>query len=259
MGRYRWSQTVLLFPDAPRGPGGRMRRRERAGTTVPADMGRCRLSQPVPLFPDAPRGPRGRIQRERRVVTTVSDCEGHRREDRVRAHVKSQCLDADMGRCRWSQPVPLFPDAPRGPGGRYRWSQPVPLFPDAPRGPGGRMRRRKRARTTVSDCEGHRLEDRVWAHLESWCLGADMGRYRWSQPVLLFPDAPRGPGGRMRRRERAGTTVPAYEGHRREDRVRAHVKCRCLGVGKKKKITQKKNGHTPRRFRTRWAPKGAKY
>jgi hypothetical protein len=35
------------------------------------------------------------------------------------------------------------------------------------------------------------------AHHTSRCPGADMHRRRWSQPSLLFPDAPRDPGGRM--------------------------------------------------------------
>ncbi len=56
----------------------------------------------------------------------------------------------------------------------------------------------------------------------SRCPGTDMRRRRWSQPSNLFPGAPRGPGGRIRRRQRAGTTVPGCEGHRRGHRVWAY-------------------------------------
>jgi hypothetical protein len=162
------------------------------------------------------------MRRRKRAGTTVPGCEVHRRE-----HHTSRCPDPDMRRRRWSQPSLLFPDAPRG--------------------PGGRMRRRKRAGTTVPGCEVHRREYRVRAHHTSRCPDPDMCRRRWSQPrrlpslpgrasgadaapkagSLLFPDAPRGPGGRMRRRKRDGTTVPGCEGHRREHRVRAHHTSRC--------------------------------
>jgi hypothetical protein len=93
----------------------------------------------------------------------------------------------------------------------------IPIW--SSRGSGGQIRRRKRSGTTVPAYEGHRRERRVRAHVESRGLGADMGRYRWSETGFLSPEASRGPGGRIRRRKRVGTTVPASVVHRRERHI----------------------------------------
>jgi hypothetical protein len=122
-----------------------------------------------------------------------SQTRGHRHWYRVRVHVKSRCFGADVGRNRWYQTVSFFPDASRGPEG---W-----------------IRRSKRGGTTVPSCEGHRHWHRVWVHVKSRCLVANVGRYRWSQSVSFFPDASRGPRGRIRHIKRGGTTVPTCEGH----------------------------------------------
>ena len=147
-------------------------------------------------------------------------CEGNRSENSkipniVRIRYKSRCQSTGVDRYRLSQTVPDGPDASRGPvewirqtkrAGRAKGSN-IPVRA------GHRLEHRVRAHrksgqnpgVSAPICAGtdgpgpvgHRLEHRVRAHRKSRCLGADMCRYRWSQTVFLFPDAPRGPEGRI--------------------------------------------------------------